>query len=77
VRDIWGRSDESGFNSRWLKTMFGGDAMWKVRFAGLLLLCLVAASFLFAQSGHLTATEAKNHIGEKATVCGNVVSTHA
>jgi micrococcal nuclease len=29
-----------------------------------------------AQSGHLTAAEAKSNIGEKATVCGKVVSPH-
>jgi DNA/RNA endonuclease YhcR with UshA esterase domain len=35
----------------------------------------VAPSVVYAQSGHITATEAKNHVGERATVCGNVVST--
>jgi micrococcal nuclease len=35
-----------------------------------------ASSFTSAQTGHITAAEAKNHIGERATVCGNVVSTH-
>jgi hypothetical protein len=35
-----------------------------------------ASSFASPQIGHLTTAEAKSHIGEKATVCGNVVSTH-
>jgi DNA/RNA endonuclease YhcR with UshA esterase domain len=39
----------------------------------LVLLCLTSP-FLRAQP-HITAAEAKNHIGERATVCGNVVST--
>jgi hypothetical protein len=29
-----------------------------------------------AQSAHLTAAEAKNHVGETATVCGRVASAH-
>jgi hypothetical protein len=29
-----------------------------------------------AQTNKITATEAKDHIGETETVCGNVVSTH-
>jgi len=37
--------------------------------------CLTAASVLQAQTAHLTAAEAKNHVGEKVTVCGKVVST--
>jgi hypothetical protein len=47
-----------------------------LRFLGLVSLCLFAASGVQAQTGHVTAAEAKNHIGEKATVCGKVVSTH-
>src|SRR5271155_2979463 len=47
-----------------------------LRALGLGFLCAAASLVLYAQSGHLTAAEAKNHIGEKATVCGNVVSTH-
>ena len=35
---------------------------------------LLAVSFAQAQKA-LTATEAKDHIGEKATVCGEVTST--
>jgi micrococcal nuclease len=29
-----------------------------------------------AQTEHLTAAEAKNHVGEMATVCGRVASSH-
>jgi hypothetical protein len=35
-----------------------------------------ASSFAHPQTGRITAAEAKNHIGDTATVCGNVVSTH-
>ena len=38
--------------------------------------CLAAFSVLYAQAGHLTSAEARNHVGETATVCGKVVSTH-
>jgi hypothetical protein len=38
--------------------------------------CLAVASALHAQTRHLTPAEAKNHLGEGATVCGKVVSTH-
>ena len=48
--------------------------MRAIRFLMLVLICFTASP-LFAQT-HLTAAEAKNHIGERATVCGNVVSTH-
>jgi hypothetical protein len=36
---------------------------------------LVLAFSLSAQSAHLTARQAKDHIGEVQTVCGKVVST--
>ena len=47
-----------------------------LRLLGLGFCCLATWPLLSAQAGHLTATEAKNHIGERATVCGQVVSTH-
>ena len=37
---------------------------------------LVLAAFLPAYAGTLTAAEAKNHVGEDATVCGLVVDVH-
>jgi hypothetical protein len=42
---------------------------------GLALFCLVISSAAYGQTGHLSAAEAKNHIGEKGTGCGKVVST--
>jgi hypothetical protein len=38
--------------------------------------CLLAVRGLHAQTKKLTADEAKDHIGDRATVCGKVVSTH-
>ena len=40
------------------------------------ILWLAAASAAAAQAAHLTSREAKNHVGEKATVCGKVVGIH-
>jgi hypothetical protein len=42
----------------------------------LALLCVLAGGIVHAQSGHINAGDAKNHVGEKTTVCGRVVSTH-
>lgn len=39
-------------------------------------LWVICSTAVYAQAKHLTAEEAKNHIGENATVCGKVVSTH-
>jgi hypothetical protein len=50
--------------------------MHQAKVPRVVLICLATASVLFAQSRNLTSTEAKNHIGERATVCGSVVSTH-
>jgi hypothetical protein len=50
--------------------------MRTLRILGVVFLSLVASSVAYAQTGHITATEAKNHVGEKATVCGKVVSVH-
>jgi len=47
-----------------------------LRILGLSFLSIVASSLANPQTGHITAAEAKNHLGETATVCGNVVSTH-
>ena len=41
-----------------------------------LLICCSAVFLVRAQSTRLTTTEAKSHLGERATVCGTVVSTH-
>jgi hypothetical protein len=39
-------------------------------------LCLLAIPSLHPQTKRVTAAEGKDHIGERATVCGKVVSTH-
>lgn len=49
--------------------------MRTIKFGLLAILCLTALPSVYAQS-KLTTAEARNHIGERATVCGNVVSTH-
>ena len=38
--------------------------------------CLLVIPSLHAQTKKIAATEAKDHIGDRATVCGKVVSTH-
>jgi hypothetical protein len=47
-----------------------------VRFVMFVTLWLGAASAAAAQTAHLTSREAKNHVEEKATVCGKVVGIH-
>jgi len=42
----------------------------------LLLLVLVVLPSTLAAQSKITAAEAKNHLGKKATICGKVVSTH-
>lgn len=41
-----------------------------------LALCFTTIPAVHAQVKKITAAEGKNHIGERATVCGKVVSTH-
>jgi hypothetical protein len=41
-----------------------------------LVFCLLAIPRVHAQNRKVTAAEAKDHIGDRATVCGKVVSTH-
>jgi len=44
-------------------------------FLAIFAICLVGASItVFGQGKKLTTAEAKNHIGEQATVCGKVAS---
>jgi hypothetical protein len=48
-----------------------------LRAALLLMLCMTTCHIAQAQTEHhLTAAEAKNHVGETATVCGRVASSH-
>jgi len=48
--------------------------MQKIRVAVILLAAAVAVAA--QQTGTITAAEAKDHVGEHATVCGQVASTH-
>jgi len=47
--------------------------MRTIRILSVVLVSLFVTS-AYAQTAHLTAAEAKDHIGETATVCGKVVS---
>lgn len=49
--------------------------MRALRAFGLVFCYSVAVFVVHAQTGHTTPAEAKNHVGEKSTVCGTVVST--
>jgi len=48
----------------------------KTKLIGLALISAAASALLVAQASYLKPAEAKNHVGETATVCGTVVSTH-
>ena len=52
------------------------DTMRLYRTALLLILCFALPCITQAQTAHLNAAEAKNHMGETATVCGRVASAH-
>jgi hypothetical protein len=41
-----------------------------------LVFCLLTIPSVPAQTKKITAAEAKDHIGDRATVCGKVASTH-
>jgi hypothetical protein len=56
------------------RVFVGGIMSRRVSALSMLAFALLAASSVLAQRT-LTATEAKAHIGEQATVCGKVVST--
>jgi DNA/RNA endonuclease YhcR with UshA esterase domain len=45
-----------------------------LRLLSLLALCFVTNLSVHAQTAKISAGEAKSHVGEKTTVCGNVVS---
>ena len=47
----------------------------KLRIVAVLVLGLLWATLGYAQNS-ISAAEAKNHVGERTTVCGEVVSTH-
>jgi len=47
-----------------------------LRLLWLVFLFVLTLSLCYGQTGHIPAAEAKNHVGERATVCGKVVGTH-
>jgi hypothetical protein len=49
--------------------------MRALRSPGVLFVSLVFSFVVYAQTGHITPAEAKNHVGEESTVCGTVVGT--
>ena len=58
------------------KSTIVNDGMRTLRAALLLMLCVAKCHIAHAQTEHLTAAEAKDHVGETATVCGRVASAH-
>jgi hypothetical protein len=50
--------------------------MKPIRWLVFLTFCLLADPALHAQTKKFTTTEVKDHIGDRATVCAKVVSTH-
>ena len=53
-----------------------GESLRKLRASVRVTILLLAAAPALPQTQHITAREAKNHVGEKATVCGRVVGIH-
>jgi hypothetical protein len=53
-----------------------GESLRKFRASVFVTLLLLAPAAALPQTQHITAREAKNHVGEKATVCGRVVGIH-
>jgi hypothetical protein len=53
-----------------------GESLRKLRASVFVTILLLAAAPALPQTEHITAREAKNHVGEKATVCGRVVGIH-
>ena len=42
----------------------------------MLVFCLLAIPNVYAQTKKITAAEAKDHVGDRMTICGKVASTH-
>jgi DNA/RNA endonuclease YhcR with UshA esterase domain len=59
-----------------MRTDRKASEMKVARFIAVLLTCISAIGIAAAQTKKLTAAEAKVHIGERATVCGKVASSH-
>ena len=49
---------------------------WKLGAFGITLFSVAAAYAVAAQTGSIPSSEAKNHVGERSTVCGIVVDAH-
>jgi len=47
-----------------------------LRCLAMLAICFLTVPCVPAQTKRITAAEAKDHIGDRATVCGKVASTH-
>src|ERR1700691_2927503 len=47
-----------------------------LRCLAVLAICFLTIPCVHAQTKKITAAEAKDHVGDRATVCGKVVSTH-
>ena len=47
-----------------------------LRCLAMLAICFLTVPCVPAQTKRITAAEAKDHIGDRATVCGRVASTH-
>ena len=47
-----------------------------LRCLAMLAICFLTVPCVHAQTKRITAAEAKDHIGDRATVCGKVASTH-
>jgi hypothetical protein len=50
--------------------------MKRLRSLAVLAICFLTIPCVHAQTKKITAAEAKDHIGDRATVCGRVASTH-
>jgi len=47
----------------------------RLKAPAILAFCLIASAILFGQTKRISPMEAKDHVGEHATVCGTVAST--
>ena len=50
--------------------------MKRLRYFSMLVFCLLAIPNVYAQTKKITAAEAKDHVGDRMTICGKVASTH-
>src|ERR1700684_172029 len=50
--------------------------MKRLRYFSMLVFCLLAIPNVYAQTKKITPAEAKDHVGDRMTICGKVASTH-